>query len=141
MATNNSNTKSTSTTVLEEGSYENVFGLLQPNIADSHQNFATESDFKTLHETQASPWRNLPLNVIYHIQHIKKVHTKNGQEALILYLYERNSTQPLIHWATSVLTTELQNLKELKNLYIKSMGLRKSLSGRDYYSYQLLQKQ
>ena len=80
--------------------------------------------------------------VIYRIQHVKKIRTPNGQDSIILYLYARNSTEPKIVWASSLLATELLAMKEIKNLYIKSCGLKKSLiTGREYYNYQLVQKQ
>ena len=125
--------------------YESFLGLLQADaiVVDSDDtSFASEQDFQTLHEAKASAWRTLPQFVIYRIQHVKKIRTPNGQDSIILYLYARNSTEPKIVWASSLLATELLAMKEIKNLYIKSCGLKKSLiTGREYYNYQLVQKQ
>ena len=125
--------------------YESFLGLLQADaiVVDSDDtSFASEQDFQTLHEAKASAWRSLPQFVIYRIQHVKKIRTPNGQDSIILYLYARNSTEPKIVWASSLLATELLAMKEIKNLYIKSCGLKKSLiTGREYYNYQLVQKQ
>ena len=123
--------------------YESFLGLLQADeIIDSDTTFASEKDFQILHEARAMAWRDLPLRVIYRIQHVKKIRTPNGQDSIILYLYARNSTEPQIVWASSLLATELLAMKEIKNLYIKSCGLKKSLiTGREYYNYQLVQKQ
>ena len=124
--------------------YESFLGLLQANdiVVSDDTSFASEQDFKTLHEAKASPWRSLPQFVIYKIQHVKKIRTPNGQDSIILHLYARNSTDPKIVWASTLLATELLAMKEIRNLYIKSMGLKKSLlTGRDYYNYRLVQKQ
>ena len=113
--------------------YDGFLGLLQDgNSNDS--NFATETEFQLLHEVRALPWRDLVHNVIFHIQHVKKIRMINGQDSVILYLYAKNSTTPLIYWASSLLTRELLAMTEIKNLYVKSIGLRKSIStGREYY--------
>ena len=129
-------------TVVDDGNYESFLGLLLSDVSGTDDNFATDKDFQTLHDARACPWRDLPQNIIYHIQHVKKIRTKNGQDSIILYLYERNSRETLIHCATSLLATELLGMKEIRNLYIKSCGLKKSLiTGREYYNYQLVQKQ
>ena len=124
---------------------DSFLGLLQPTntiVASDDINFASEDDFKTLHEAKASPWRSLPQHIIYKIQHVKKIRTPNGQDSIILHLYAKNSTNPQIVWASTLLATELLTMKEIRNLYIKSVGLKKSLlTGRDYYNYQLVQKQ
>ena len=121
--------------------YDGFLGLLQDDNSND-SSFATETEFQLLHEVRALPWRALVRNVIFHIQHVKKIRMINGQDSVILYLYAKNSTTPLIYWATSLLARELLAMKEIKNLYVKSIGLRKSLStGRDYYQYQLVHKQ
>ena len=131
--------------VVSTDNYESFLGLLQAdgiNVIDSDATFASEKDFQTLHEARASAWRTLPQFIIYRIQHVKKIRTPNGQDSIILYLYAKNSTEPKIVWASSLLATELLAMKEIKNLFIKSCGLKKSLiTGREYYNYQLVQKQ
>lgn len=126
--------------------YESFLGLLQDEgihvAASGVTTFASEEDFQLLHEAKASAWRSLPHNIIYKIQHVKKVRTPNGQDSVILHLYAQHSTVPQIVWASTLLATELLKLKEIRNLFIKSLGLRKSITtGREYYNYQLVQKQ
>ena len=128
------------TTELDQ-SYDSYFGLLSQNTGDV-SSFATENDFINIHEVKAISWRDVPIQKIFKIMNVRKVQTKSGSEAMILYLYERESEQPLIAWASSLLQTELNSLKEIKDLYVKSTGSKKSLStGRQYFSYQLVQKQ
>ena len=128
------------TTELDQ-SYDSYFGLLSQNIGDV-SSFATENDFINIHEVKAISWRDVPIQKIFKIMNVRKVQTKSGSEAMILYLYERESEQPLIAWASSLLQSELNSLKEIKDLYVKSTGSKKSLStGRQYFSYQLVQKQ
>ena len=128
------------TTELDQ-SYDSYFGLLSQNTGDV-SSFATENDFINIHEVKAISWRDVPIQKIFKIMNVRKVQTKSGSEAMILYLYERESEQPLIAWASSLLQSELNSLKEIKDLYVKSTGSKKSLStGRQYFSYQLVQKQ
>ena len=128
------------TTELDQ-SYDSYFGLLSQNMGDV-SSFATENDFINIHEVKAISWRDVPIQKIFKIMNVRKVQTKSGTEAMILYLYERESEQPLIAWASSLLQSELNSLKEIKDLYVKSTGSKKSLStGRQYFSYQLVQKQ
>ena len=132
---------STSQLDVIDTNYESFLGLLQADVNTTCDQFATEQDFQTLHEVKALAWRALPQSTIYHIQHVKKIRTPNGNDSLILYLYEKNSSTPRIHWATSLICTELLAMKDLKNLYIRSCGLKKSIiTGREYYNYQLVQK-
>ena len=92
--------------------YEGFLGLLQDgNTNDS--NFATDTDFQLLHEVRASSWRDLVHNVIFHIQHVKKIRTLHGQDNVILYLYAKNSSTPLIYWATSLLARALLAMIEI----------------------------
>lgn len=129
-----------STTIVDE-SYDNYFGYYPQTVSIANTIFATEQDFTRLHNTPAGAWRNLPQGVIYHIMNVKRIATKTNKDAMILYLYQQNSVEPTICWACSLLATELKNMKEIKNLFLKSTGLKRSqTTGRDYFSYQLVQK-
>ena len=132
---------STSQLDVIDDNYESFLGMLQANVDSECGQFATEKDFHQLHEVKALAWRELPLLTIYHVQHVKKIRTPTGGDSFILYLYEKDSTTPRIHWATSLLVKELLAMKDLRNLYIKSCGMKKSVAtGREYYNYQLVQK-
>jgi hypothetical protein len=126
--------------------YDSFLGLLQSDdvvLASSDDlTFASNEDFRLLHDAKALAWKTLPLDVIYQIRHVKKIRTLSGQDSIILHLYAKHATIPHIVWASNLLAKELLGLKEIKNLYVKSLGLKKSVhSGRDYYNYQLVQKQ
>ena len=128
--------------VADNINYDGFLDLIQDGNSTTDSAFASERDFQLLHDVRACPFRELVCNVIFHIQHVKKIRTSNGQDSVILYLYAKNSPTPVVCWGTYLLAKELLPMKEIKNLYIKSIGLKKSIStGRDYYGYQLLQKQ
>ena len=130
-----------SPSILDDSStYDSFFGIMQPSSSINNKSFATDEDFSQIHDTPAQPWRNLTTHIIYRIQHMKKVKTKSGGDALILYLYSKDATIPSIHWASNLLASELLTLKEISNLYVRSTGLKKSQTGRNYYGFQLIQK-
>ena len=120
--------------------FDDCLDIINENSSSSTP-FADETDFVLLHEIKACPFRELPCNVIYHIQHIKKIRKHNGQDSILLYLYSKDSSIPVVCWGTFLLTTELLAMSDFTNIYIKSTGIKKSIStGRDYYGYQLVQK-
>ena len=126
----------------DNSTYDNFFGIMQQNPTNTNTNnsFATAEEFSQIHDTPAQPWRTLPQNIIYLIGNTKKVKTKTGGEGLILFLYAKDAITPLIHWSTSLLTSELLSLKDLSNVYVRSMGVKQSAGGRNYYAFQFHQK-
>ena len=131
---------STNTVVIDDDSYDNILSYYQPSMVINNDTFATELDFTKVHNIIAKPWRDLKIGKIFHIKNLKRITTRNNEQVIILHLYAKDSVEPSIHWACSLLAKELMFMKELKNLYVKSTGMKKSAAGRNYYSFQLVQK-
>ena len=72
-------------------SYENFLSCY-PNIlpaattTTTNTTFATEEDFNRIHNIVALPWRQMPMDVIFRIENIKRVKTKTDGDAMILHL-------------------------------------------------------
>ena len=99
---------------------DNFFGMIQQtnSVIATNSTFATTQEFEEIHDTPAKPFRELPLNIIYLIRHTKKVQTKNnGEMGLILFLYAKDTTVPIVHWSSNLLTSELLKLKDMTNVY------------------------
>ena len=127
------------TQVLAE-SYDNYMALLSEPLS-MDETFATNSDFEKLHNLPAIPFRQLEIDTIYRIMTLRNVRTKSGKDSMLLHLYTQNALHPITVWATSLLQAELASLKDIKNLFIKYIGVKTSIcSGRTYHAYQLVQK-
>ena len=135
-----------STTMVD--SYENFLSYY-PNIlpaatttttaTTTNTTFATEEDFHRIHNIVALPWRQMAMDVIFRIENIKRVKTKIGGDAVILHLCNSDGIVG-VYWACSLLANELKTVSNIANLFVKSTGLKKSFNGREYYTYQLIQK-
>ena len=128
----------------DDQALRDIFSYYKPALVNgdaNNDNFATEKDFIKVHNTSAQPWRLVPQQKIFYIKSLKQVNVVGNITAIILHLCEQGSNVEYVHWACSLLTKDLMGMSDLQRLYIKSTGLKKSIStGRSYYSYQLIQK-
>ena len=135
------NTAIAETIVIDDNNYDSILSYYQPSVEVNNVNtFASESDFDKIHNIIAKPWKNLEIGKIFHIKYLKRITTRNSEQAIILHLCEKDSEEVHIHWSPSILTKELMYMKEFKNLYVKSTGMKRSITGRNYFSFQLVQK-
>ena len=131
----------TDTVIIDDDNYDNILSYYQPSmVVNNNDTFASEMDFTKVHNIIAKPWRDLELGKIFHIKNLKRITTRNNEQAIILHLYAKDSDEAQIHWAPSLLAKELMFMKEMKNLYVKSTGMKRSITGRNYFSFQLVQK-
>ena len=103
-------------------------------------NFITPEQFeqnKNKHD-QIQKWRDVPLNVIYQIENVEEIPSKNGN-ATIVTLSNENG-EKLTAFATSCLIKDLKDFGWGETYYIKSLGLKNSNKnlGQKYYAYDLV---
>ena len=140
-STSANNTRVATVVIEDDDNLDSILSYYQPSVeVDNINTFADELDFAKIHNIVALPWKSLEIGKIFHIRYLKKITTRNSGQAIILHLYEKDSEEVHIHWSPSILTKELMCMKEFKNLYVKSTGMKRSFTGRDYYSFQLIQK-
>ena len=95
--------------------------------------FISEAEFnKGIKAREVLPWRDVPQNVIYHIEDVQEVKTMYGYRK-VLSLVDRDGNK-LRAYATS------RMIDDLEGSYIKSLGLRDSVKNpsQSYYHYELL---
>ena len=102
--------------------------------------FITEEEFeqnKNKHD-QIQRWRDVPLKVIYQIENVEEIPSKNGN-ATIVTLSSENK-EKLTAFATSCLIKDLKDFGWGETYYIKSLGLKNSNKnlGQKYYAYDLV---
>ena len=95
--------------------------------------FISEAEFnKGIKAREVLPWRDVPQNVIYHIEDVQEVKTMYGYQK-VLSLVDRDGNK-ISAYATS------RMVDDLEGSYIKSLGLRQSTKNpsQSYYHYELL---
>jgi len=105
-------------------------------------NFLTEEQFneyKTQHDTIV-PWRDVPTNVIYHIENVEDIPTQKGR-AMVVSLVDAEGVK-LKAFATSILEKALAEFNWSGRYFIKSLGLKQSATspGKSYYHFELVKK-
>ena len=101
--------------------------------------FPTTEQFeqnKVQNENIFLKWREVPTGVIYYIEKIEFIATKEG-EAIIVSLVDKNG-EKLKAFATNCLSNDLVGYKG--GWFIKSNGKQKSsiISNRSYYQYEIM---
>ena len=99
----NTNVTSTNTVIIDDDNYDNILSYYQPSMVVNNDTFATELDFTKVHNIIAKSWRELELGRIFHIKNLKRITTRNNEQAIILHLYAKDSDEAHIHWAPSLL--------------------------------------
>ena len=97
--------------------------------------FISEAEFnKGIKAREVAPWRDVPQNVIYHIEDVQEVKTMYGYQK-VLSLVDRDGNK-ISAYATSRMIDDLEE----GGSYIKSLGLRESRKNpsQSYYHYELL---
>ena len=103
-------------------------------------NFITPEQFeqnKNKHD-QIHKWRDVPLKVIYRIEKVEEISSKNGN-ATIVTLSDKDEKK-LTAFATTCLIKGLKDFCWCETYYIKSLNLKKSnkILGQKYYAYDLV---
>ena len=96
-----------------------------------------EQDFEEAVASQmAMPWKDVPVDVLYHIESIMRIDTINGPSA-ILSLRDKEDKY-LEAFATSLILKKLENADVKDEWYIKSLGSKESKNGRTYYDFKVV---
>ena len=115
-------------------------------------NFPTEEDFLTednhfpciadfTNQKQGTiPWREVEYNTPWKVLEIEEMMTVNGKK-MVLTLQKQDSTI-VKAWTTDIIKENLlkkQSCNGMKNLYILSLGLKKSeKSNKSYYDFKII---
>ena len=101
--------------------------------------FITKECFESavIKEESTLQWKELPLNIIFKIDHIRQV--SNGS-AIVLTLIDRNDNICKV-WALDRLCKALNKTKGCNSsLYLRAKGIKESKdTGRWYYDYDMIQ--
>ena len=99
--------------------------------------FMKELEFEEAAALQmAKPWKDVPVAVLYRIESITKIDTKNGSSTI---LGLRDSEDKYLEaFATSLITQKLVDANIEDEWYIKSLGSKESKNGRTYYDFKLV---
>ena len=104
-------------------------------------NFPTDEEFEQnkIQRDQIKSWRDVPLDVIYHIENVEEIPSKNGK-ATVVTLSDKDEKDRIKAFATSCLIKDLRDFGWSYTYFIKSLGLKDSNRniGQKYYSYDLM---
>ena len=102
--------------------------------------FITE---EKMEQTVAIAFCDLPIDVIYHIEHVKLIKTKKQETSIILHLKD-NQGKSLAVWGTSLIKNKMNrisidNTKE--KYYLRSKGIKSAKKSKNnYYDFQIISR-
>ena len=105
--------------------------------------FIATEDFNALLNEKAMEstmqWKELPVNVIYKIKHIKEILVDNTASMILDLIDEQEHSSKV--WAPQRLCKDLLRYSGKTNIYVRSLGKKecKTTAGRWYYDYNLAQ--
>ena len=121
-------------------------GTLPANFRIDNNDFPSLDVFITEEkkgQTVATTFHDLPIDVIYHIEHVKSIKTKKQETSIILHLKD-NQGKSLAVWGTSLIKKRMSgisidNTKE--KYYLRSKGIKSAKKSKNnYYDFQIISR-